>query len=190
MKLGSIRELSGLKPVLKDPNATGPDPVYWVFSEVSDTKWANITIITHGHYHGEFPKTFGHYHGSDVNETYYLVEGKGILLMQKKFIDQNGDWIPEKVSEVYLVEAHPGDEILITPDWGHSWSNVGETPLISFDDWRSGHKESDYTDIKNLQGMAYYLVYQDKELGIVPNPNYRDLPEPKWITAKQFAELK
>ncbi len=197
MKLGSIRELEGNRPVLMDENASGPNPVYWVFSDVSRGRWANVTLITPGLYTsaalsagGEFPKTFGHYHGTKVDETYHLIEGEGVLQLQKKYIE-NGKWIKDRVEKVYLIKAKPGDEILITPEWGHSWSNVGEGPLISFDDWRSGHKISDYEDIKSLQGLSFYLVKEEGKIKAIKNPNYKDLPEPIWISASEFkASLK
>lgn len=189
MKLSSIRELSGLKPVLKNPDASGPDPVYWVFGEVAGPRlaegWANITIIAPGSFDGEYPKTFGHYHGTEVNETYHLVSGKGILVMQKKHIE-NGVFVPEMVDEVVLIKAAAGDEILITPQWGHSWSNVGSSPLISFDDWRAGHTPTDYEMIEKLQGLAYYLVEKNGEPVPVANPHYKNLPEPILMTVDQF----
>lgn len=186
MKLGSIRELSGNKPVLKDPNSSGPDPVYWVFSEVSDSTWANITIITPGFYGGEYPKTFGHYHGVDVDETYHLIEGDGILQLQKKKM-VGGKWIENEVEEVFLIRGKPGEDLLITSEYGHSWSNVGKGPLISFDDWKSGHAPSDYEVIQKFQGLAYYLVEENREIKAVPNPKYNNLPEPKWISAAEWA---
>ncbi len=186
MKLGSIRELLGMKPVLKDPDATGQDPVYWVFSECSQEGWANVTVIAPGNYGGEYPKTFGHYHGSEIDETYHLVEGEGVLVMQKKHFDESGKWIPEVVDEVVLIKAKPGDEILITPEWGHSWSNVGSAPLISFDDWRAGHSPTDYSEIEKLQGLAYYLIDKDGEVTPVANSKYQNLPDPVWMSAEEF----
>ncbi|MBI3485386.1 hypothetical protein HY025_00415 [Candidatus Daviesbacteria bacterium] len=196
MKLGSVRDLEGNRPVLKDPDASGPDPVYWVFPEISDPSatpqddkaWANMTVIVPGRYGNEYPKTFGHYHGTNVNETYHLVEGEGVLVMQKRIL-KDDNIVEDQVEEVYLIKAKPGDEILITPEWGHSWSNVGKLPLISFDDWRSGHKPSDYEIIKNMQGMAYYLVDENGEVKAVANPKYENLPEAKWITAEEFKKL-
>lgn len=188
MKLSSTRELSAMKPVLKDPNSVGPDPVYYVLSGISDGKWENITIITAGDYLSECPKTFGHYHtpGTTVNETYHLIEGEGILQLQKKHFE-NGKWIPDMVDEVFLVRVKPGEEVIIRPEYGHSWSNVGDLPLISFDDWRSGHDPSDYEDIERLQGLAYYLVKEGGEIKAVPNPNYKNLPEPIWISADEYS---
>lgn len=197
MKLGSTRDLSGLKPVLKDPNSFGPDPVYWVFSEVTEGRpeqsegsksWANVTVIAPGKIGEEYPKTFGHYHGTDVDEVYHLIEGEGVLLLQKKFIDENGNWIKEKVEEVVLIKAKPGDEVVITPEWGHSWSNIGKGPLLSFDNWRAGHSPTDYSDIEALQGLAYYLVEEAGKVTAVANPNYIDLPGPKWMSAEEFTK--
>lgn len=189
MKLASSRPLEGMKPVLRNPESTGPDPVYWVFNQATEGEWENVTIITSGTYNNELPKTYGHYHPDNaVDETYHLLEGEGVLQMQKKHIE-NGQLVPEKVDEVYLIKANPGDEIVIKNYFGHSWSNVGEGPLISFDNWRSGHDPSDYQPIEKMQGMAYYLVKDEDEIKAVPNPKYQDLPEPKWVSAEEFAKL-
>ena len=189
MKLSSTRELDAMRPVLNDKNAPGPDPVYWVFGEISDSRWVNITIITSGLYDGEYPKTFVHYHGTEDPETYHLIEGEGVLVMQKKHVE-GGVHVPEIVDEVYLIKAKAGDEILITPEWGHSWSNVGNGPLISFDDWRAGHTPADYEPIKRLQGLAYYLVEEGGAPSPVVNPNYKNLPEPKWVTPEEFRKAQ
>ncbi|MBI2595517.1 hypothetical protein HYW46_02150 [Candidatus Daviesbacteria bacterium] len=186
MKVGSIRKLEELKSVLKDTHAIGPDPVYWVFSELSDLNWANMTVIAPGSYSGEYPKTFGHYHPEDAaDETYHLVEGEGVLMIQKKHTE-NGVWVPDMVDEVYLIKAKPGDEIIIKPQWGHAWSNTGKGPFVSYDNWRSGHTKADYEAIEKLQGLAYYLVEENGEPKPVPNPNYKNLPEVVWITEEQF----
>ncbi len=185
MKLSSQRNLEELKAVLKDPGAAGPDPVYWVFSEVSK-KWVNATLIAPGSYNGEYPKTFGHYHSSDTNETYRLIEGEGVLVLQKKHLEE-GKWIEDMVDEVFLIKAQPGDEIVITPEYGHAWSNAGKLPLISFDDWKSGHSPTDYEVVEKLKGLAYYLVEKDGKPKAIANPNYRHLPEPVWTTAAEFA---
>lgn len=186
MNLSTQKTLADLKPVLKDPQSIGPDPVYFVFSEVSADSWANITIIQNGKIGEEYPKTFGHYHGTNNLETYHVIEGEGILQMAKKHFE--GDkWVPERVDEVYFVKAKPGDEILITPEYGHSWSNTGNMPLLSFDNWRSGHTPHDYEDVERLQGLPYYLVEENKEPKAISNPRYQNLPEPIWITAAEFA---
>lgn len=194
MELKSTRRLEELKEVLRDENSKGPDVVYWVFKDISENKWEDITVLTSGDYNKEFPKTYGHYHAvSNSNETYKVVTGEGIFLLQKKFIDENNNWIPEKVEKVYLIKAKVGDEITVTKDYGHSWSNIGELPLITLDDWREKHVEDDYKEIKRLKGMAYYLIKENDEknnnIKVIPNTNYRDLPNPQWITAEEFKKL-
>lgn len=172
-----------------NPDQDGADPVYWVFKGVTEEQWENCTIIVSGKLGSEYPKTFGHYHPQGVPiEIYHLIEGEGVLQMQKKKI-VNGELQADEVEEVYLVKAKPGDEIAITPDWGHSWSNVGSGPLISFDNWRTGHTPSDYEPIEKMKGLAYYLIEENGEVKAVPNPEYKNLPEAKWITASDFAKL-
>ncbi len=188
MKLASVRSLEELKEVLRDPAEDEPDPVYWVFSGVGDSKWENLTIIAPGKSQDgdEFPKTYGHYHPMDAsNETYHLLSGEGILLMQKKFME-NGRWVENKVEEVCLIKMKPGDEVVIKPQWGHSWSNSGIMPLLSFDDWKSGHTPDDYKVIESLRGMAYYLIRENSEVEVSPNPNYNNLPLPVWMSADEF----
>lgn len=188
MKLSSIRTLEDLKPVLQDPHSNGPDPAYWVFSEVAENGWANITIWAPGKHGGEYNKTFGHYHPNNaVDETYHVIEGKGILQLQKKHVE-NGVWVMEKVDEVFLIKAKPGDEIVIPFEYGHCWSNIGDGPLLTFDDWRSGHSPSDYEPIEKLHGLAYYLIEENGEVKTVPNPRYKDLPKPIWLTPTEFVK--
>lgn len=179
MKLGSIRKFDELRAVLKDPKSLGPAEVYWVFSEVSSI-WANVTMITPEPLGEEFPKTFGHYNGTPVPELYHLALGEGVLLLQKKTEEEN------KVSEVLLIKAQPGDEIIIQPEYGHSWSNTSQGVLISLDNWKEGHQPSDYEIIEKNHGMAYYLIKDGESIKALPNPNYQDLPEPVWLTAQEF----
>ncbi|MDC0449131.1 hypothetical protein OAL67_00820 [bacterium] len=187
MQLKSSRELEKLKEVLMAPTAEGPETAYWVFSGLSHDKWENMTVIAPGRYGTEFPKTYGHYHTtSKVRETYKLVSGEGVFMLQKKHY-KDGVWFPEVVDKVFLIKASHGDEIVIVPEeYGHSWSNIGHEPLVTYDDWRNGHEHYDYDAIKDLQGLAYYLVEENGGIKTVPNPKYKDHPEPQWVTAEEF----
>lgn len=188
MKLGTQKSLAEVKPVLINSKSTGPDPVYFVFKELKNEKWANITIIQNGKVGIEYPKTFGHYHSVKDTETYRVLAGEGVMQLNKKY-EENGKWNPSKVEKVYLIKAKEGDEITITPEFGHSWSNVGDLPLITFDNWTAGHSPSDYEEIEKHHGLAYYLTEEKGKPKAIPNPNYRCSPEPIWITAEEFAKL-
>lgn len=190
MKLASSRSLSELKPVLMDQNNPpngGSDPVYEVYTEIEEPGWVNRTILKTGRLDQEYAKTFGHYHTAQVIETYKVEKGQGVMILQKKHFE-NEKWIPEIVDEVYLVKASAGDEIIITPEYGHSWSNIGQEDLQLIDTWAQGHQTADYVEIEKHQGMAYYLVEKDGKPEAIPNINYLDLPEPKWLTAQEFAD--
>lgn len=187
MKLAASRSLlEEMKVVfLHNPEMTGPNPVYQVFTDLNDHFWVNKTVISPGRLGDEYTLTFGHYHGVDVPEKYYVAQGKGVLQLQKKHIGNNV-WMPEVVDEALLIKAETGDEVVITPEYGHSWSNVGKNELVLFDNWSSPHCPTDYEAIEKLHGLAYYLIEDNGETKTVPNPNYRNLPEPKWLTTGEF----
>ncbi|MCL5004277.1 MAG: hypothetical protein M1352_03315 [Patescibacteria group bacterium] len=186
MRLNVTRTLDDLRPVLLDPKTDGPETVYWVFGKASlDVTWENMTIITPGFLGKELPKTFGHYHGTNIDEIYAEVSGQGILLLQKK-IARNGKFVPDEVSEALLVRVSQGEKITIKPEYGHSWSNIGPRPFITYDNWKAGHSPSDYEVIKDLHGMAYYLTKDGDTIVPVPNPNYKNLPQPIFLSAEEF----
>lgn len=184
MKLGTQKTLEQLKPVLISSKSTGPDPVYFVFQDIEHDKWANITIIQNGRIGIEYPKTFGHFHSKKVNETYHVLAGEGVMQLMRKSKED-----PSKVEAVYLIKAKEGDEIVITPEYGHSWSNVGDFPLITFDNWTYGHEPADYDEIKKYHGLAYYLTEEGGKPKAIPNPNYRNSPNPVWMSVEEFAKL-
>lgn len=190
MKIKSIRPLEELKKVLMNPQAQGPETAYWVFEGISKGKWNNLTILVAGRYDKEYPKTYGHYHTSDQKfESSKLISGEGIFMLQKKYFSPDGTWIPNRVEKVYLVQAKAGDEAVSIPqNYAHSWSNTGKLPLLTFDDWiETGEPTHTYNEIEDLKGMAYYLIEDDSgQVVFVPNENYAQLPEPKWVTPEEF----
>lgn len=191
MLLKSTRTLKEMVPVLASSeiqkNLGESVSVYWVFSNVSKT-WENMTVICPGSFDGEFPKTFGHYHSTNVPERYKLLSGKGIFILQKrKLIDD--DWAPDYLDKIFFVELIPGDELVVTEEWGHSWSNIGNEPLITLDDWKEGHTPGDYEPIEKMGGMGYFLVQKNGGAEFIPNPKYKDIPKPEWVTAQEFNKI-
>jgi len=189
VQIKTVRTKEELAPVLLSPEEKGPDFAYWVFSGITQgNQWENMTILSPGTYGQEFVKTFGHYHNDPHEETYRVVNGKGILLLQKKHFE-DGSWVPNKVDRFIIVSILPGDKTVITQEWGHSLSNIGNDPLITLDNWTHGHTPADYEEIEDLHGMAFYLVKNDGTADIEPNPNYIDHPTPEFMTASEFAKL-
>lgn len=190
MILKSTRKLSELKEVIKESNQNVDQDIYWVFSEVGDKLWENMTIITPGLLSNEYPKTYGHYHASsDQTEIYKVIKGQGIFLLQKKHTE-NGKLVENKIDKVFLVAGEEGDEIQVPSNYGHSWSNTGSFPLITVDNWKWGHTDDDYLPIKRQQGMSYYIEQVNGKINLVPNQNYIELPQPIWVTAKEFEQAE
>lgn len=159
---------------MMDPStSSGPDPVYQVFTDLNDHFWINKTVLAKGRLGKEFPKTAGHYHQVKVDEKYYVAQGKGVLVLQT-------------ADKVWLVKAGAGDEVIIKPEFGHSWSNVGEDELVLFDNWSVPHSPADYAPVLKNHGLAYYLVDENGEVKAVPNQNYQNPPKPRWLTAAEF----
>lgn len=169
------RTLEDLKPVLKDPSSQGPSHVYQVFPSDKEN-WVNKTVVEPGKIGEEFTKTFGHYHPENSPpETYFVEQGEGILILQKK-----------DLSKIVIVKLKAGDRVKITNQYGHSISNVGKEPLILYDDWKIPHTPADYEQIKNLHGMACYLVEEGGEVKSISNLNYQNLPQPVWSTPQDL----
>lgn len=195
MKVKFERKLNELAEVLLNTKIKGDATSYWVFTDVtlpnptSTKKWINMTIIAPERIDIEFNKTYGHYHPVKVVETYKVLSGKGVLYLQKKHIDK-GKHIEDMVDEVLCIRVQPGEEIQIPFEWGHSWINIGEEPLVSVDDWNEPHTHSDYEPIKKTQGMAYYITSGgDGIINEIPNPRYKNHPPVKWVDVKQAKEI-
>jgi len=152
--------------------------VYWVFSRLGG-KWENLTIISSNKYGDEYAKTFGHYHGAEVPEKYHVASGQGVVVLQTRNQDQ-----------VFAIKMQTGDEIVITPEWGHAFVNVGTDPLMLFDDWRSGHTSHDYEQIGKMAGMSVYVVGDNVEHRLVPNPKYNLKSKPKWVSLADFTQSR
>lgn len=173
MTLRFSRSLEEMRPVLMDPAASGPDPVYEVFMDL-DSSWINKTVIHPGLFGQEFPKTFGHYHAVSTPETYSVESGSGFLILQSP-------------TEIFLVSAKPSDRITITQEFGHSWVNVGKEDLVLSDDWNNPHSPTEYQPVADKHGLGYYLISDNGSPQAVLNPNYPNLPSPKWLTAEEFS---
>ena len=69
-----------MKEVLMSPGAAGPAIHYYMIR--GGSKKRNITVWESGQVDGEYIKTYGHYHVGDLDETYWIIQGDGIILQQ------------------------------------------------------------------------------------------------------------
>src|SRR3990167_7146010 len=127
----------------------------------------NITVWEPGTISGEYIKTYGHYHVGKLDETYWILYGEGVALLQKLALDSTGKMIPEIVEEFKAVPVKAGDSIYMPSGHGHLVANTGTTYFVTADSSPVDFEEkdpaslpghADYQPVKVMQGFAYYVV--------------------------------
>ncbi len=171
-----------MQDVLMDPNGIGPEIHYYMIRGGVDQK--NITVWEPGTISGEYIKTYGHYHIGDLSETYWIIFGQGVALLQKLKENENGEMIADEVAEFKAVSVKAGDTVFMPPKYGHLVVNTGETYFVTADDSpvNFGDKDpssfpghADYELVKQMRGFAYYVVENDGKPALKRNPLYKSI---------------
>ena len=68
-----------------------------------------------------------------------------------------------------MVEAGPGDKVVIPPGWAHATVNVGDGPM-AFGAVYALEAQLLYEPLRRLQGTAHYVLADGT---LEPNPRYR-----------------
>jgi len=167
-----IRTKEKMMEVLANPSVSGPENAYYMLRGNP-----NITIWENGKYGNEFIKTYGHYHIHGESETYKVLFGEGISIVQHRTKE-------DSVDRVDLRKVKAGDIVQVpSGTWGHAFANTGSTYLITSDDAPNdaSHAQNDYLPIKEKHGMAYYILEKEGKVIIEKNPNYQNLPQAEWV---------
>ncbi len=193
LKPFAAREHEKMTEVLMHPGAPGPDIHYYMIRGGSEK--TNITVWETGLVGGEYIKTYGHYHVGQLDETYHIVAGEGIVLLQKRKEDQNGHPIDDEIASFYAIRVKAGDSVFIPSKTGHLVVNTGKVWLVTVDDSPVNFEEvdpvslpghADYEAVKALKGFAYYAVEENGQPTLVKNPNYKQVPEATWLTPEEY----
>lgn len=182
----AVRRLADMREVLADPDARGPEELYFMYRDVGfeseKALWKprslryDVTVILPGRIGNEFIKTAGHYHPmvpgktAAYPEVYEVVQGVAHYLLQRP----TGKGL--EVDDVILVEARAGDKVLMPPGYGHITINAGDEVLV-MTNLVDGAFSSVYEPYRQAQGGAYYEVLEDGEAMFVDNPRYGEVPE-------------
>jgi oxalate decarboxylase/phosphoglucose isomerase-like protein (cupin superfamily) len=170
--------------VLMDPKSAGPDVHYFMIRGGSERK--NITVWQSGTVGDEYIKTYGHYHVRDFSETYTVLSGEGIILLQERKKDAGNMPIDDEVEYVKAIFVKAGSVVSIPPRAGHLAINIGSSWLITSDDSpvnfekkdeASWPKHADYDAVKKMHGFAYYVINKDGKPAFVKNTHYKNTPE-------------
>ena len=179
MKINA-RKFSEIKKVILNPNARSPRWTYFMirnlpFSSTKEIR-CDLTIIPPYHLGREFNKTFGHIHRGGESETYKVLLGNALFVLQE-MRDEN------HIEKILVCKAKRGDRITIPGEYYHESINRGRTPLILVN-WLKTGTENDYSLIEKRCGFGYYVVANgdDKEFELVKNANYKEVPKAKQLT--------
>lgn len=189
----AARTYQKMQEVLMEPQAQGSEIQYHMVR--GGSKQRNITIWEPGLVGNEYIKTYGHYHVGKLDETYWIIFGEGIALLQKRAVDGNGNYLDDEIEEAYVVHVKPGDSLYIPPEWGHLVANISETYFVTADDSPVNFDEvnpvsmpghADYEAVKKMQGFCYYVVEKDGQPTLVKNPKYKKIPEISIIEVRDY----
>lgn len=171
-----------MKEVLMDPQAQGPAVHYYMIRGGKDQR--NITVWEPGTVGSEYIKTYGHYHVGKLDETYSILFGEGIALMQKLAVDEKGDMIADVVEEFKAIKVKQGDSLYMPSGYGHLVANIGTTFFVTSDDSPVDFEEKDpvslpghanYELVKQMRGFAYYVVENNGSPALKKNPLYKEI---------------
>lgn len=183
LKHYAARTHEKMKEVLLDPNGVGPSIHYYMIRGGKDQK--NITVWEPGTITGEYIKTYGHYHVGQLDETYWIIFGTGVALLQKLAVDKKDQMIANVVEEFKAVPVKQGDQIYMPAGYGHLVANIGKTYFATADDSPVSFEEkedeasmpghADYELVKKMQGFAYYVVKNNGKPALKRNPKYKEI---------------
>lgn len=183
LKAFAERSHEKMKEVLMNPEASGPEVHYYMIRGGTDKK--NITVWETGTVGNEYIKTYGHYHVGQLDETYWIVQGEGIVLLQTRKLDQSGNSIDDEIETFKAIKIKAGDHVFIPSGTGHLVANTGKTWLVTVDDSPVNFEEADpvslpghadYEPVKKMKGFAYYVVEENGQPKLVKNPLYKIVP--------------
>ena len=170
----AVRTHKEMLDVLMDPDAPGPEVHYYMIRGGSEKK--NITVWESGRVGDEYIKTFGHYHVSDFIETYEILAGEGIIMLQSPVVENKVEWVKAIFVKV-------GNSVQIPKRAGHLMVNTGASWLVTIDDSpvegmdQAWPKHADYEPVRRMHGFAYYIVEKGGRPEFVKNPNYKNHPD-------------
>lgn len=194
----AVRTLEDARYSLYDRKTTGPEILYWMYREVArlaDLELLHslglifdVTIIRPGLVGREYIKTVGHYHSSKPGTNVTYPEVYEVLSGEATFLLQRAAETPGRVDDVVVITAHPGDKVVMPPGYGHITINATDEYLVMAD-MVAAANSSVYSDIKRLQGGAYFHIKEGEEAW-VRNRKYTATPQLRRLSAHNYPEFQ
>jgi glucose-6-phosphate isomerase len=189
------RSLDSIRQSLRDPNCTGPDPVYAIAMDVGRVEdreelkrkmlLFGVVMYASGKLGDEAVRSQGHAHaiaphcGWLTPELFEIWEGVAVIYGQEKSGDDPGRCV--------AIEAGPGDRVVMPPGWAHYVANADVNSVLIFGAWCDRQYKFDYTQMRVHHGLAWFPLADDGQIIWEANTNYhaskldsrkaRDYPE-------------
>jgi glucose-6-phosphate isomerase len=175
------RSLNAIRPSLRDPNSSGPDPVYIIAMDVGRLEDAEelkrrmllfgIVMYANGKIGDEPVRSQGHVHavsphcGWSTPELIEIWEGRAIIYAQESSGDDPGRCI--------AIEAGPGERVVMPPGWAHYVVNANRNSGLAFGAWCDRQYRFDYAQMRAHHGLAWFpLMAENGEISWASNPRY------------------
>jgi glucose-6-phosphate isomerase, archaeal len=176
------RSLDSIRPSLRDPGCSGPDPVYAIAMDVGhedirselQRRMLLFGIVTYasGRLGREPVRSQGHVHrrsqhsGWSPPEVYEIWEGEAYVYMQERAADDPG--------RCYAILAGPGEIVVVPPGWAHAAVSADCSASMTFGALCDREYDFEYAEIRKRKGLAWYpLVTSDSGIKWVSNPRYK-----------------
>ena len=175
-----LRRLDSIRRSLRDPDCTGPDPVYAIAMDVGRLDDVDelrrrmllfgVVIFPAGTLGEEPVRSQGHVHavaphcGWSTPELFEIWEGNAIIYMQESASDSPG--------RCFAVEAGPGDQVVVPPAWAHAVINANPSAPMVFGAWCDRQYAFCYDEIRQHGGLAWFPVLHGSRIEWEQNPSY------------------
>jgi len=176
------RSLDAIRPSLRNPACTGPDPVYAIAMDVGrkeirtelEQRMLLFGVVTYasGKLGDEPVRSQGHVHrvslhsGWSPPEVYEIWDGAAFVYMQEHAADDPG--------RCYAILTSPGDIVVVPPGWAHAAISADPSDFITLGALCDREYGFEYEEIKKRKGLAWYpLVSSNGGIEWVRNPCYK-----------------
>ena len=174
------RRLDEIRPSLRDPSATGPDPVYGIAMDVGmegdrpdlEERFLLFGVVVYaGGMLGDEPvRSQGHIHapaphsGRSTPELFEIWEGRAVIYAQQFADDRPGRCV--------AIEAGPGDQVVVPPEWAHCVINAGGHEQMVFAALCDRQYGFLYEAVRAHGGLAWFPLVCQGRIDWQPNPRY------------------